>query len=112
MPRDGVRSKADIGEDAMSEDTQARPAISQGNLSAWAAAWNSMGRYADRLERENASLTARVAELERDAGRYRWLRTPKVGHHQVMFWMSEPARYVSLDWNELDAAIDAARGTE
>jgi len=64
------------------------------------------------LERENAALTARVAELERDAGRYRWLRTPKVGHHQVMFWMSEPARYVSLDWNELDAAIDAARGTE
>ena len=59
----------------------------------------------ERAKRAEAELEA----CREDAERYRYLRTPKVGHHQVMFWMSEPARYVDLDWNELDAAVDRAR---
>ena len=57
----------------------------------------------------------RIAELEaerdaalKDAERYRYLRTPHPGDWQVLQWANPCACYIHLDWNELDAAIDAA----
>jgi len=59
----------------------------------------------ERAEKAEAELAA----FREDAERYRWLRTPKLSRHMVMFWMSESARYVALNWTDLDFAIDAAR---
>jgi len=84
------------------------------------------------LERQRDSLTARVAELERDAARYRWLRdrgfqyadadlgTDFHGDNFVSFRMRfnlpEPphSNYEFEEWDapEIDASIDAAMQQE
>lgn len=60
-----------------------------------------------------------LAELERDAGRYRWLRDNPSDEGvlavKVRYWSEEydsQARVDLLDATELDAAIDAARANE
>lgn len=57
-------------------------------------------------ERE-VRLMARVAELERDAGRYRWLREGCNDKGSKASLIA--ANHYGFEW---DAAIDAARGTE
>lgn len=52
-------------------------------------------------------LTARVAELERDAERYRWLRDDDRGRFLACAAMTDTGLS-----GDIDAAIDAARGTE
>jgi hypothetical protein len=54
--------------------------------------------FARQLERENAALSAQVAELRKDAERYRWLRTDRHILMGMAFYSNE----------ELDATIDAA----
>ena len=58
---------------------------------------------ADEIER----LRARLAEAERDAARYRWLRKARE-HWDVLHREDEDAYWQDLAGNELDAAIDAA----
>ena len=50
-------------------------------------------------------LTTRVAELEKDAARYRWLRENNIVAH-VKFEFADGCSYVYAE--DLDAAIDAA----
>jgi hypothetical protein len=59
--------------------------------------------FARQLERENAS-------LNKDAGRYRWLRDKSVPPHQ--FYISVPIEFKDEKFTpqDVDAAIDAARG--
>ena len=73
------------------------------------------------LERERNGLAARVAELEKDAERYRWLRKGEsddvavvrglgamdYGMSAVVYTYSE-----EIDGDDLDAAIDHARRIE
>lgn len=102
-----------------------RPAISEGNLSAWAVAWNSLSVYADQLERElkiqddaNEILTrdlalaqSRLAEVEKDAARY-WAKR----HIDCLKFMETKGYKTCKDtdsliiaWNlSYDAAIDEA----
>jgi hypothetical protein len=62
-------------------------------------------RDAVREARERI-LLARVAELEANAERYRWLRDNSPGQ-----WTLQVG-YLPLFKGDLDAAIDAARGTK
>jgi hypothetical protein len=59
--------------------------------------------FSRQLERENAS-------LNKDAGRYRWLRDKSVPPHQ--FYISVPIEFKDDKFTpqDVDAAIDAARG--
>lgn len=62
-------------------------------------------------------LTARVAELERDAGRYRWLRDQNWTQRGLFVVSANNQDVVRLGTNcpsgeLLDAAIDAGRRTE
>jgi hypothetical protein len=58
-----------------------------------------------RLERELAAAVTRVAELERDAERYRWLRDHR--QLEVLLHLFDVYARRNPD-DELDAAIDAA----
>ena len=76
----------------------------------YARTWNTL----KRCERTITALRARIAALERDALRYRWLRDGAECH--VIF--SEPAyedRYAHVEsllaLEDLDAAIDTAIDT-
>jgi hypothetical protein len=62
--------------------------------------------YEQALARENEA-QARIAELEKDAARYRWLRDNhrSGGDHRLVWYLP---RTEALDANGLDAAIDAA----
>lgn len=60
---------------------------------------------------------ARVAELERDAARYRWLRDESLAQKKMTVYVSQATRYADglssssfLHGEHMDAAIDAARG--
>lgn len=67
------------------------------------------------LERERNWLAARVGELEPDAERYRWLREPQdhicvdVEEENEDGWTGT---FYALVRDDLDAAIDAARGSK
>jgi hypothetical protein len=65
-----------------------------------------MGTGKETVMTDQEKEIARLEAAEKDAARYRFLRTPKTGYHKVMFWMKEPAMYVDLNWNELDFAVD------
>lgn len=55
----------------------------------------------------------RLAELERDAARYRWLRCSSVGPSKIWELISDdchPPQMTLKSMQELDAAIDAAMG--
>lgn len=70
-----------------------------------------MNDAADEIER----LRARVAELEADAARYRWLRKARENWY-VLYRDDEDSNWIDvhgwdLDAAILDAAIDAARGS-
>jgi hypothetical protein len=56
------------------------------------------------LTAENEALRARVAELEKDASRYRWLRDIQ------KCWDFADSMFLNCSSEEHDAAIDAARG--
>ena len=60
---------------------------------------------------EIEALHARIAELERDALRYRWLRlqSPSNEYHQIMNWVDGIDDWIS--WaspEDVDTAIDRA----
>jgi hypothetical protein len=83
-------------------------------------------QWADQLETENARLReelactidileqtrSQLAAAQTDAERYRFLRQPNIGRWNVYQWASESARFIRLDRNELDAAIDDAIAKE
>lgn len=72
-----------------------------------------MVRFAQTLERELTAANARAVEAERDAGRYRWLRTEHIGYWQVLKWFGQPiCKFESVYGENLDAAIDAALSTK
>jgi hypothetical protein len=52
---------------------------------------------------EIEALRARVAELEKDASRYRWLRDAQ------KYWDFSDSMFITFSSEEHDAAIDAAR---
>lgn len=67
-------------------------------------------RIAELTARAEAA-EARVAELERDAGRYRWLRenASEIGcYGKDSYYNFEDFRYMPTERDDLDAAIDAA----
>ncbi len=79
---------------------------------------DEMRAYAkDYAAAKCAALSARVAELEADAGRYRWLAGRNAPAHSARWgtWMLE--KWGANGWTplrgaDLDAAIDAARANE
>lgn len=68
----------------------------------------------DSVEARERILLARIAELEADAERYRWLRSEETGDWEVQSLILPlgAGQYTILEGGELDAAIDAARGKE
>lgn len=75
----------------------------QENIRTMRAALIRMERENDRVELDSAEL----AELRRDAERFRWLREGHCGHVSVS--VSEQEFGPGVHGNELDAAVDAAR---
>lgn len=67
------------------------------HMPTWIDGLDHMTNLARTLETELAAMTARVAELERDAGRYLWIRNGEAGFDPRL----------ELAGDELDAAIDA-----
>lgn len=62
---------------------------------------NGVDVLATRMQREITELRARVAELEKDAGRYRWVRSQKALEvHRFMLWADSMP--------DLDEMIDKA----
>jgi len=74
----------------------------------WKDATVSANQRFEIAERKLEQERARVAELEKDAARYRWLRDVSVPPHK--FYVSVPVEFdgVRFEPNEVDAYIDAA----
>lgn len=63
------------------------------------------------MQGEAETLRARLAAAQKDAERYRWLRRPTtLGVGMVMIWQRGKGRYDYATGDDLDAAVDAARG--
>jgi len=65
-----------------------------------------------RLHIENERLSARIAELEKDAARYRWLRSEGVATdpQYYAFWQEFNTKLCRSE--KMDAAVDAAQSKE
>ena len=59
-----------------------------------------------RLAAKHGALKARLAEAERDAARYRWIRSPRSG--QAGWWHIK----YNVDPEQIDAAIDTAMAAD
>lgn len=57
-----------------------------------------------------AALEAEVAELRKDADRYKWLRKMSLGNFDDFMEAMPPAAEEPETAEEFDAAVDAARG--
>lgn len=73
--------------------------------------WEEAGQMMEEFAAaRNVPLAARVAELERDAKRYQWLRTDRPESAIPRVWSSnasaEPVKCIHEE--DLDSAIDAA----
>ena len=91
---DGLAAKLEVAEAA------AKAAVSQ-------AQWQA------RTNGELNALQARLAEAERDAARYRWLRDGyKMTSIMAVRLRSLPIDGEMLYWQALDTAIDAAMASE
>lgn len=75
---------------------------------------SAMRVVADEMDSEMATLTAALAESERDAARYRWLRDSSIGQFRHPIVVSQTKGEMGMLYVgpmigfALDAAIDAA----
>ena len=88
-----------------------------GRCQYWDRAQQALERIA-ALETEIERLRAELAEAQRDAERYRWLRGDSCADHSVRWTQWEVRCWQAPLWThdlrraELDAEIDRARGAE
>jgi hypothetical protein len=68
-----------------------------------------LGEQSDQIEAlEARNAEQRIAELEKDAARYQWLRDKSQNHHQ--FYLSTPLYFTGVKFSKenVDSTIDAA----
>jgi hypothetical protein len=80
-------------------------------------AYKAMVDVSRILERELSTLQSRAVADEKDAARYRWLRTAEGKIYNQWHWSVERYDHKNKGWDaldgdELDAAIDAAIAEE
>ena len=97
-----------------SEGTEVRHKNNSDEPDSYIADWNAAAPYPAMLRKEVDNLRAQLAEAQRDAERWRWLKdharifrqSPDMsGNH---YWMVHAT--TTLRGPTLDAAIDAAKG--